>query len=238
MALLPKSKLWQAIIVLGGFALVIAFCYAEEDWRGKRAWKNCKHELEAKGAVLDWNAYIPPPVSDDKNIFKAPKMQEWFVGRNETDLSKRLANPKTPFFGEASQITNEVEAKKYLAWSGQFEPDFDFIREALKRPYARMDGDYAKPFEVPMPNFVTVRIVAQTLAQRAHCYLLLGQPGKALRELTLLNDSRRLLEGAPTGKPMTLVAAMINVATSTTSWTCRSIKSFGTRIEASRKTSE
>jgi len=33
-----------------------------------------------------------------------------------------------------------------------------------------------------------------------------------LDELTFLNDSRRLLEGAPTGKPMTLVAAMINVA--------------------------
>jgi hypothetical protein len=30
--------------------------------------------------------------------------------------------------------------------------------------------------------------------------------------LTFFNDSRRLLEGAPTGKPMTLVAAMINVA--------------------------
>jgi Tfp pilus assembly protein PilE len=42
--------------------------------------------------------------------------------------------------------------------------------------------------------------------------LLLGQPDKALQELTLLNNLRHLLEAAPTGKPMTLVSAMINVA--------------------------
>jgi hypothetical protein len=57
-----------------------------------------------------------------------------------------------------------------------------------------------------------MRALAQTLAQRAQCYLVLGQPDRALQELTLLNDSRHLLEGAPTGKPMTLVSAMINAA--------------------------
>ena len=58
----------------------------------------------------------------------------------------------------------------------------------------------------------TSRQFLKSLAQRAQCYLLLGQPDKALQELTLLNDLRRLMEGAPTGKPMTLVAVMINVA--------------------------
>jgi hypothetical protein len=197
---------------LGGVILLVALFYTEEDWRGKRAWENCKRDLKAKGEVLDWNAYIPPPVPDDQNFFKASKMQEWFVGRETTELSRRLANPKTALFDAASQITNEVQARDYLAWSGQFEPDFDLIRNALKRSYARMDGDYRQSLAMPVPNFVTVRIVVQTLAQRAHCYLLLGQPEKALHELTLLNDSRRLLEGAPTGKPMTLIAAMINVA--------------------------
>jgi len=86
------------------------------------------------------------------------------------------------------------------------------IREAVKRSYARMDGNYSYPPTMPIPNFVAVRAVSQTLAQRAQCYLLLGQPEKALQELTLLNDLRRMLEGAPTGKPMTLVSAMINVA--------------------------
>ena len=56
--------------------------------------------------------------------------------------------------------------------------------------------------------------MAQTLAQRTQCYLLLGQPDKALRELTLMHDSCRILQKPPTGKPETLVEAMINVAIS------------------------
>ena len=109
-------------------------------------------------------------------------------------------------------MTTETAARNYLAWSDQFEPQFDLIRQALKRPYARIDGDYSKPYEIPIPNFITVRAVAQVLAQRAKCDLLLGQPDKALQELTLMHDMCRLLEATPTGKPMTLVAAMIDVA--------------------------
>ncbi len=200
----------RALIGLAIFATLVAIFYTEENWRGKRAWENCKRELEAKGAELDWNKLIPPPLPDDQNFFKAPKMAEWF-GKNRqsltNELTERLRNADT-----TATNLNEAAAAKYLAWSEQFESDFDLIREALKRPYARMDGDYSRPFEIPIPNFISVRIVSQTLAQRAKCDLLLGHPDKALQEVTLIHDMCRLLEGAPTGKPMTLVAAMINVA--------------------------
>jgi hypothetical protein len=215
MALLPKSKLWRAIVVLVGFILLIpvlvAFFYAEEDLRGKREWEKCKNKLEAKGALLDWNAYVPPPVPDAQNFFAAPKMQEWFVksltGPITDDLAIRLSNTNT-----TATITNETMAAEYLAWSDKFKPDFDLIRKALNRPYARMNGGYSDPTTTPVPNYLIVRAVSQTLAQRAKCYLLLHQPEKALSDLTLLNDSRRLLEAAPTGKPMTLVAALLNIA--------------------------
>ncbi len=85
------------------------------------------------------------------------------------------------------------------------------MRKAVKRPYARMDGDYHYPPAMPIPNYVNFRTVSQVLAQRAQCYLLLGQPEQALQELTLIHDLRRVLENAPTGKPMTLVTTMINV---------------------------
>ena len=195
-------------------ATLVAIFYTEEDWRGKRAWENCKHGIEAKGELLDWNALIPPPVPDDQNFFKAPKMAEWFAGRGTNDLSQRLDNPKTHsvYSGGTNAIQTAADARDYLAWSDQFLPDFDLIRAALKRPYARIECNYGQPMTVVAPNFATVRIVAQTLAQRTHCCLLLGEPDKALLELTLLHDFCRILEGAPTGKPMTLVAAMINVA--------------------------
>jgi hypothetical protein len=343
----PKKKSGWRIVrrILVGIAVLatlVALLYAEEDWRGKRAWENCKRELEAKGAVLDWNAYIPPPVPDDQNFFKAPKMTEWFqrdapiitqtptrfkLTTNELsrdlDLSQLMSqhqsakNPvtvaeleivpkasdangknvilqfddpaareqskeliqnatgpsaKSPLgFSFTARPLNQIQpahivlqatklpsleevtalfpadtistnignlrvesgaeassfhiflvphfvpavvysADEFLLWSDHAVPDFDLIREALKRPYARLDGDYSKPFAQPIPNFIAVRAMAQMLASRAQCDLLLGQPDKALQELTLMHDFRHLLEAAPSGKPMPLVSAMINVA--------------------------
>jgi hypothetical protein len=203
----------RALIALMCFATAVALFYTEENWRGRRAWEKYRHELEAQGAVFDWATRIPPPLPDEQNIFKAPGMTGWFVGRGETDLSRRLTNPKTSSVGVGTNaIKTGADAREYLAWSDRFTPDFDQIRTALRRPYARIDCDYGQPTTVLPPNFITVRIVVQTLAQRAHCFLLLGEPDKALQELTLLHDFCRIFEGAPTGKPITLVAAMINVA--------------------------
>lgn len=202
----------RVLISLAVAVTLIAGFYTVENWRGKRAWEKCKRELEAKGVVLDWNAYIPPPVPAEQNFFDEPKMAEWFIkppfGQpNTNEFRVRLSNKNT-----TSEITTETAARNYLAWSDQFESDFDAIREALKRPYSRIGGDYSQPFAIRIPNFITVRTVAQTLSQRAKGDLLIGKPEKALRELTMIHDLCRLLEGKPTGKPMTLVAAMINVA--------------------------
>jgi hypothetical protein len=195
------------------FVTLIALFYAEEDWRGKRAWEHCKRDLQAKGIVLDWDKYIPPPVPDDQNIFAAPKMQEWFVGRSTNELTELLQSPKKfPVWGSGKTIDTEADARAYLGWSDRLQPQFDLIRDALKRPYSRMDGDYAHPLTMPIPNFLAMRQVARTLVQRAHCHFLLHQPDKALEDLTLVHDLCRLAQGAPGGKPMTLVAAMINVA--------------------------
>jgi len=198
------------LMVLAALATLVAVFYLEEDWRGKNDWENCKRQLEAKGLVLDWDEFIPPSVPDDQNFFKAPNMQEWFV-KNPNAATNELTMLVTNT-DKTSTITDKTVAENFLAWSDRFQPCFDLMREALKRPYARMDGDYTKPYEIPTANFVDVRAVAQTLAQRAKCDLLLGQPDAALNELTLLNDSRHLMEHAPTGKPITLVDAMINVA--------------------------
>lgn len=105
-------------------------------------------------------------------------------------------------------IPHETVAADYLAWNNQFTPDFDHLREALKRPSARIDGNYSQPTSVPTINFVVIRVLAQTVGQRAQCYLLLNDPDNAVRELALLHDMNRLLEN----KPVTLVAAMIESA--------------------------
>ena len=336
----------RILIGLAILATLIAIFYTEEDWRGKRAWENCKRDLEAKGMVLGWDKYIPPPVPDDQNfytystnlflrfhkqlneeisqtpeqaaatqqlawlrldpadpsrpMFDTVKLKPLIVANivvspsslpspeNATNyLSAALDDPATPerlrnllqaTFGRGIQgsmgyhfsefqLSNLVPAQvslkaenlptladlanwvpsnlatnlgwlrvvatsdqtvfqvqltdadvaaaaDYLKWSDQFVPAFDDIREALKRPYAILPGDYSQPAAMPIPNFFLIRSLAQTLAQRAECYLLLNQPDKALHEVTLVHDFCRILEKPHVGQPETLVEAMVNVAIS------------------------
>jgi hypothetical protein len=74
---MPKTKSGWRIMrrILISLAIVftlIAILYAEEDWRGKHAWENYKHEWEAKGEKFDWQAFVPPSVPNDQNFFTAP----------------------------------------------------------------------------------------------------------------------------------------------------------------------
>jgi len=319
-------NLRRTLLGLAVLATLIAIFYAEENWRGKRAWKNLKRDLEAKGEVLDWNAYIPPPIPDEQNILKAPKMQEWFVGRNATnfphffswtyqtnvnliplaelnvvsaktgfDVSDKtnallqlddpvararakelidavvgpavssstyaifvaktfdqiktvrlsLATDRLPTTNEVALLfpddciappqpwgrfpnrrllrveaagtnsfrlllkASEVEnAADWLRRSDASAPEFSLVREAFERSQIRLTGDYHRPFEMPIINFVGIRILAQAAAQRAQCCLVLGRSEQAFQELSLIFDMRRL----SAAKPTLLVSAMIDVA--------------------------
>ena len=59
---------------------------------------------------------------------------------------------------------------------------------------------------------MTIRNLAQTLSQRAQSYLLLNQPEPAWYDLALVHDLCQILEAKPSGKPVTLIGAMIHVA--------------------------
>jgi hypothetical protein len=208
----------RSLITVAILATLIAAIYSFENWRGQRAWEKCKRDLIAAGYEMDWNKLIPPPIPDEQNIFKPPHMQDWlarFSSRAVQDTNSfpfQLKHSSAPYFGKESRITNAVEAVAFLEWSHQFEPEFNLISTALQRPYARMDGNYSRPFEIPIPNFVALRNFAQTFTQRAHCHLLLKQSNEAMADLTFVHDLRKFCLGKPSGKPMTLVSAMIHVA--------------------------
>jgi hypothetical protein len=329
-----RGNFGRLLIGMAISATVLAVFYLEEDWRGERAWEQCKAELEAGGLVMDWDKYIPPPVPDDQNFYMAstniltrfkkaqsdaeiamatnntwlrifynsfPELiatrtnplviasilissptavglirgtndlvinqrergaQERIQGaiRNSVGRSVKGAQGFTLLERSLSQLPAHVRlgaetpvarsdietlvpkdlvtnlgqlqiaatgdnrtfnvlltgkqvifAADYLKWSDQYVPALDEVREALKRPYAVLPGDY-RPYWIPIANFVAIRAVAQTLAQRAQCDFLLGRPDEALHETTLIHDLCRILERPPTGRPITLVEAMIDVA--------------------------
>jgi hypothetical protein len=89
-----QTKRWRilrrCLVGLAVCLTLIGLFYTEENWRGKRAWDNCKRALQAQGVNFDWNAYIPAPVPENENVFGVPEMQQWFTGRGSTDLSKKM----------------------------------------------------------------------------------------------------------------------------------------------------
>ena len=69
------------------FALVclftlLALYYAEENWRGRRAWNKYRRELEARGGQLDYRVFIPKPVPDEQNFAATPLIKSWFLKEN------------------------------------------------------------------------------------------------------------------------------------------------------------
>jgi hypothetical protein len=76
---------------LAVLAALAAILYLEENWRGHAAWETSKQKLESLQEKLNWDAYVPPVVPDESNFFKAPKMQEWFVGKGTNELVTRLS---------------------------------------------------------------------------------------------------------------------------------------------------
>jgi len=69
---------WRVIRRLAVAAILIALFYAEENWRGKHAWKKYKREWEAKGERFDREAFIPPPVPDEQNFAAIPLFTTMF----------------------------------------------------------------------------------------------------------------------------------------------------------------
>lgn len=62
---------------------------AEENWRGARAWKNYKREMEAQGDQFDATRLIPPKVLDNENFAMTPLFAPIF--------SLPIDDPRQPF---------------------------------------------------------------------------------------------------------------------------------------------
>src|SRR5947207_3350793 len=85
----PRPRiLTRVAFVLACIATLVALFYIEENWRGKRVWQKQRQYLEAQGISLNWEDFIPAKVPDDQNVFKAPKMQDWFVRGEPISTSK------------------------------------------------------------------------------------------------------------------------------------------------------
>jgi hypothetical protein len=63
---------------LACFATLVALFYAEENWRGQRAWEKYRRTWEAKGEKFDLASLAPPSVPDEQNFAMTPLLKPAF----------------------------------------------------------------------------------------------------------------------------------------------------------------
>ena len=68
----------RVIRLLVAVAILIALFYAEENWRGKRAWEKYRRKWEARGEHFDREAFIPPSIPNDQNFASIPLLAAMF----------------------------------------------------------------------------------------------------------------------------------------------------------------
>ena len=79
----------RILIGLAWFVALIALFHGEENWRGRRAWNQCRREIEARGEPLDYHALIPKPVPDEQNFAATPAIKSWFETKTAGDSEPR-----------------------------------------------------------------------------------------------------------------------------------------------------
>jgi hypothetical protein len=118
----PKRKLGWRLLRWGliGAAFLVtlaAVLITEENWRGKRAWEDCRREWEAKGEKLDWQAFVPPSVPDDQNFFTAPIFTNIHNGKIEMTTYGNDGGPDFhPNAGQTGYVIYRMQTNDLQAW--------------------------------------------------------------------------------------------------------------------------
>jgi hypothetical protein len=123
-----RWKFWRILLLTAvGFFTLVALFYAEENWRGKRAWESYKREMEARGDSFDFAKLVPPRVPDDQNFAMTPFLAPLFDFIPGTQRRRDEKTwQRTP---GALQLPNEVQTTLNKTGWPQVKP-LDLIRLA------------------------------------------------------------------------------------------------------------
>ncbi len=186
-----KLRKWLKRIAFALAALVtlLALVWAEESYRGKRAWEACRRELEAKGEKLDWSAFAPPKVPDDQNFLKTPLLAAAFAAPTnvlpageappENPTRKRLAQQ----WQWASWLTPGDWRRGTVASLDQWQRELRATNDS--RFDARMVMRYGLSTNAPSTPAQPALTDPDWLALRAR------PPGTALEDLQFLLEQHR-----------------------------------------------
>jgi hypothetical protein len=78
----------RCLLTVASVVTLVVLFYAEENWRGRRAWDQHRHALEAQGEKFDIAALAPPPVPDEQNLALAPMLKAIYPYIHDPDAKR------------------------------------------------------------------------------------------------------------------------------------------------------
>jgi hypothetical protein len=131
----PKwtAVLRRLLLAVAIAATLVAAVVVEEDWRGERAWQRLVRDYAARGEPLDFDAYLPPPVPDDQNLFKTPVLARFL---NINDPQSKVFNE----YSHKNQFLWDLVVRGLGNWQKGQATDFVLAYRQLKKSNTNTTG--------------------------------------------------------------------------------------------------
>lgn len=205
---LARPKIRRRLLVGAAAVVIVMAFYAEENRRGWQAWQNYQAVQNPSGFRIDPASPRASAVGDSQNIYMAPRMHRWFLEPGDNELTEGLNLGNLQVWLSQNQPLLKPDrapsAQEYLTWSDRCRPEFELLRQALKRPLGRIPADARDLSGRPVLNVNTLLMLEKVLEQRISYHTQLGQSAEAWRDLALLHDLGRLQTTGSTDQPESL----------------------------------
>jgi hypothetical protein len=218
--MLKKIVRW-ILFVVACLVTFVALFYAEEDWRGKRAWDTYQREREANGDSFEWSSVVAPPVPDSENFATTPLFAELFPKPPEHPRLNTIALPAYTNVG-GNWHTGRMEDLSawqacftnadLLAALSRYEPILREISEASHRPYCRFPIRYEDGVDMRLPHLNPIRNLAQVYRLRALAELAVGNTDAASEDVQMCLRLADKLKDEPVLISFLVRAAVLDLA--------------------------
>ncbi|RYD75683.1 MAG: hypothetical protein EOP84_17940, partial [Verrucomicrobiaceae bacterium] len=217
-----RKILLKLVFLLVLLFLLVAIIHAVENWRGERAWQKYANATRSRGAKVYVTEFQAPEVPPEQNFAAIPVFEKAFAGADAGELpSDALAFPKggtppargNPVKGEKINLeawrdyflkvglldtAGENASSDVLRALEKYEPIFQQLREAGKRPSSRFPVKWELGFETPSPHIGLINQAGHMYALRMSAFLAQGSSAAAYAEFQQGLRLHRAQEQEPT----------------------------------------
>jgi hypothetical protein len=211
----------RTLLILAVVATVVAAAWIEEDLRGEFALRRLEKECRDEGKTLDYSFYMPAPVPEAQNLFRAPAVLYFSHPAQRKALPSDLL--KLMGHWQRAQVSDFSAVYGILKKAPPPTPDprraATLVLDSLREVQPTMDAVCAAARERPFsqaevtpdlsysPNFGVLRYITQALTLRATAEVELGRNEEAFRDTYTVF---RLVEGC-VAFPSRMHLAMANI---------------------------